>query len=88
MEEVVAGSSCLWRDFASSAAWLHQLLCSIHILGGDFAWGDRYVSTAVELAALLAVPSVAALSAVAERLDMACRNNLIAISFDRSNRVT
>ena len=23
---------------------------------GDFAWGDRYVSTAVELAALLAVP--------------------------------
>ena len=23
---------------------------------GDFAWGDRYVSTAVEMAALLAVP--------------------------------
>ena len=23
---------------------------------GDFAWGDRYVSTAVELAAMLAVP--------------------------------
>ena len=25
---------------------------------GDFAWGDRYVSTSVELAALLAVPSL------------------------------
>ncbi len=23
---------------------------------GDFAWGDRYVSTAVELVALLAIP--------------------------------
>jgi len=23
---------------------------------GDFAWGDRYVSTSVELAALIAVP--------------------------------
>jgi len=26
------------------------------VWSGDFAWGDRYVSTAVELAALLAVP--------------------------------
>jgi hypothetical protein len=43
-------------DFPSSAAGLYLLLRAIHLLGGDFAWGDRYVSTAVELVALLAVP--------------------------------
>jgi hypothetical protein len=56
-----------WRRF-SPAAKAYMIATSVLLLvymafyaryfvwAGDFAWGDRYVSTAAELAALLAVP--------------------------------
>ena len=46
----------LWSGLAFPVARLYLFLREIHLLGGDFAWGDRYVSTAVELVTLLAVP--------------------------------
>jgi hypothetical protein len=56
-----------WRRFAPAAkaytlaAWVLLLVymafyARYFVWAGDFAWGDRYVSTAAELAALLAVP--------------------------------
>jgi hypothetical protein len=56
-----------WRRFSPAAkayagatfAMLLAYLCfyaRYTVWSGDFAWGDRYVSTAVELAALLAIP--------------------------------
>jgi hypothetical protein len=56
-----------WRRFTPAvkaytvAAWLMLLIymafyARYFIWAGDFAWGDRYVSTAAEFAALLAVP--------------------------------
>ncbi len=38
---------------------------------GDFSWGDRYVATAVEMVALLAVPLLRALSCEPEPVDLA-----------------
>lgn len=60
-------TAALWRRFApavkayliSLAIMLAMYLCfygRYFAWAGDFAWGDRYVSTTVELAALLAVP--------------------------------
>jgi len=57
----------LWKRLSSEVraygvASLLLLLCYIGFYArytywaGDFAWGDRYVSTSVELAAMLAVP--------------------------------
>ena len=39
---------------------------------GDFAWGDRYVSTTVELVALIAVPLLMRLSGGSGKNDLAC----------------
>jgi hypothetical protein len=56
-----------WRRFTPAvkaytvAAWVLLLIymafyARYFVWAGDFAWGDRYVSTSAELAALLAVP--------------------------------
>ncbi len=44
------------------------------IWSGDFAWGDRYVSTAAELAAFISVPLLLRYRAELGRLDVANRN--------------
>jgi hypothetical protein len=60
---------CLWKRLTATvkaffiASWLLLLgyICfyaRYRWWGGDFAWGDRYISTAVQLAALLALPSI------------------------------
>ncbi len=57
----------LWKRLRPEMrAWLivTALLVAVHIVfyaryvvwSGDFAWGDRYVSTAVELVAMMAIP--------------------------------
>jgi hypothetical protein len=56
-----------WRRFAADAKAYLVMACPLllaymvfygryTVWSGDFAWGDRYVSTTVELASLLAVP--------------------------------
>jgi hypothetical protein len=47
---------------------------------GDFAWGDRYVSTAVELAALLAVPLLLKYRDVVDRLVWYLGAGLVVVS--------
>jgi hypothetical protein len=60
---------CLWKRLAPAvkaftiAAWLllFGYICfyaTYTVWSGDFAWGDRYVSTAAQLATLLALPIV------------------------------
>ena len=69
-------------------AWLRLLLLLGYICfyakytywAGDFAWGDRYVSTSVEMAALLAVPLLLRYRGEVERMDMAAGIALIAVS--------
>ena len=56
VEAPVSGSARLWSDLVAVTHQLHQFLRKIHLLGGRFCLGDRYVSTAVEMVALLAVP--------------------------------
>ena len=57
VEAPVARNPRLWRDFAAAACLPTSAFMRRYAYwAGDFAWGDRYVSTAVELAALLAVP--------------------------------
>lgn len=57
----------LWRRMRSQTkAWVlatSSLVCGyiafyarFHVWSGDFAWGDRYVSTPVELLAMMAIP--------------------------------
>ena len=50
------------------------------VWSGDFAWGDRYVSTSAELAALLAVPLLLRHHATLPRPVWICSLALIAIS--------
>ena len=50
------------------------------VWSGDFAWGDRYVSTTVELAALLAVPLLLRHRAALAKPIWICALALIAIS--------
>jgi len=50
------------------------------VWSGDFAWGDRYVSTSVELAALLAIPLLLRHRAALAKPVWICGITLIAIS--------
>ncbi len=62
-------AACFWKRLTAPvkaftiAAWLlfFAYVCfyaKYTVWSGDFAWGDRYVSTAAQMAALLAVPLV------------------------------
>ena len=53
---LVSASSRLWRDVLLLLFGYICFYARYTYWAGDFAWGDRYVSTSVELAALLAVP--------------------------------
>ena len=65
---LIACCSALWRGKALvpqleliSSQWFsavvyHRFYARYTVWSGDFAWGDRYVSTTVELAAMMAVP--------------------------------
>ena len=81
-----AGDSALlvlWKRMATGGPRLRGGVRSLLLAGyisfyarytywaGDFAWGDRYVSTAVEMVALLAVPLLLALSRESGTLDLA-----------------
>lgn len=50
------------------------------VWSGDFAWGDRYVSTAVELASLLAVPLLLGYRALWGRILLGIAASLLAAS--------
>ncbi|HTY82704.1 MAG TPA: hypothetical protein VMB19_00725 [Silvibacterium sp.] len=80
-----------WRRFSSPVrayiiATLLLLLAYITfyarytVWSGDFAWGDRYVSTSVQLAALLAVPLLLRYRAALAKPIWICGLALIAIS--------
>ena len=51
-----AGRSRLCRDFPSAARRLYRFYAKYTYWSGDFAWGDRYVSSVVEMVALLSMP--------------------------------
>jgi hypothetical protein len=81
----------LWRRMDSDArayAAASSFLLLIYIIfyarytywAGDFAWGDRYVSTAVEMVALLAVPLLLRYRENLSRLVRVCGIVLIAVS--------
>ena len=81
----------LWRRF-SPAVKAYQIATALLLLAyicfyarytvwsGDFAWGDRYVSSCAELAAMLAVPLLLRYRAVAGKLLWALGIALIGIS--------
>ena len=56
VEAACARNPRLWRDVAAALLGYISFYARYTYWAGDFAWGDRYVSTAVELATLLAVP--------------------------------
>ncbi len=67
----------------SSAAMLLAYICfyaRYTVWSGDFAWGDRYVSTAAELASLLAVPLLLTLCKELSRWIRATGIGLVAAS--------
>ncbi len=74
----LVATAFLWKRLASEVkgfavtGWLLLLayICfyaKYTVWSGDFAWGDRYVSTAAEIATLLAVPMVLRYAASGER---------------------
>src|SRR5712671_3164783 len=54
---------------------------------GDFAWGDRYVSTSVELVALLAVPLLLRLRSIGNSVPQGLRPKPLAVSIGTAEAV-
>ena len=54
---------------------------------GDFAWGDRYVSTSVELVALLAVPLLLQLRSIGDSVPQGLKPESVAVSVGTAEAV-